>query len=116
MSEGVEEALAVSSGNVSLGDLTVDQAWQGLILWAEGDARFLPPFVKVEVLETDGRRIRKRVTSLAGSDRSLNSRARDRGEQGDQTAVEPSASRAMRDLQGAHRGSGRARISLRKNH
>lgn len=72
--QGAQEALIVSRGSSPLGGVTVAQAWHALQLWAQGDARFLPGFVTVEVIAAEERTIRKRVTSKAGADRAADVR------------------------------------------
>lgn len=52
-------AMNMSSGAAPIGELTVDQVWAGLCLWARGDARFFPSFATVEILSDDGREILK---------------------------------------------------------
>lgn len=57
----------MASGTAPIGELTVDQLWSGLCLWARGDARFFRGFATMEVLSDDGRDIVKVIKSqIAG--------------------------------------------------
>lgn len=68
-------AMSISSGVAPLGSLTVDQIWSGLLLWARGDARFVPSFVETELVSDDGREIRKIVRNKVGVRRDVEERA-----------------------------------------
>lgn len=67
-------ALTVATGTADLGSVTVEQAWQGLLLWARGDPRFVPTFVETEIVSDDGREVRKIVRNRIGAQRNVGER------------------------------------------
>ena len=61
----IQSASRRLQGDSGEASISIEQAWQALLMWARGDVNFVPPFVKTVVLHEDSKEIRKRVHYFA---------------------------------------------------